>query len=148
MEYSFTLDDQFVEQYRHKKAPFGFNGLGETIYRRTYSRTINGRKEEWFETVRRVVEGTYSIQKNHIEQFHLGWNDEQGQRSAQEMYDLIFNMKFLPPGRGLYCMGTPIVFLFLRSSHTVDPPEEPRCSPQQLRLRLYREHRQGSRQAF
>ncbi|KAK8807132.1 hypothetical protein WA158_003891 [Blastocystis sp. Blastoise] len=109
MEYSFSLNDDFVEQYRHKKAPFGFNGLGETIYRRTYSRTINGHKEDWFETVRRVVEGTYSIQKNHIEQYHLGWNDEQGERSAEEMYDMIFNMKFLPPGRGLYCMGTPII---------------------------------------
>ena len=56
-----------------------------------------------------VVEGTYSIQMNHINMNQLGWNQEQGQRSAQEMYDLIFNMKFLPPGRGLYCMGTDIV---------------------------------------
>ena len=46
---------------------------------------------------------------NHINTNQLGWNDEQGQRSAQEMYNLIFNMKFLPPGRGLYCMGTDIV---------------------------------------
>ena len=36
--------------------------------------------------------------KEHIQSFHLGWDDEHGQRSAQEMYDLIFNMKFLPPG--------------------------------------------------
>ena len=55
------------------------------------------------------MEGTYSIQMNHINTNQLGWNDEQGQRSAQEMYNLIFNMKFLPPGRGLYCMGTDIV---------------------------------------
>lgn len=109
MEYSFKLDDAFVEKYKNITPPFGFNGLGETIYRRTYSRLINGKRERWYQTVRRVVEGTYSIQMNHINTNQLGWNDEQGQRSAQEMYNLIFNMKFLPPGRGLYCMGTDIV---------------------------------------
>ena len=25
------------------------------------------------------------------------------------MYDKIYNMKFLPPGRGLWAMGTPII---------------------------------------
>lgn len=113
MQYSFKLDDAFVDQYKTKTPPFGFNGLGETIYRRTYSRVINGVREKWYQTVRRVVEGTYSIQMNHINMNQLGWNNDQGQRSAQEMYDLIFNMKFLPPGRGLYCMGTNIVGLRL-----------------------------------
>jgi ribonucleoside-triphosphate reductase len=27
---------------------------------------------------------------------------------AMRMYDKIFTMKFLPPGRGLWAMGTPI----------------------------------------
>ena len=31
----------------------------------------------------------------------LGWNAWKAQHSAQEMYDRIFSMKFLPPGRGL-----------------------------------------------
>ena len=35
----------------------------------------------------------------------LGWNAWQAQKSAQEMYDRIFNMKFLPPGRGLWVNG-------------------------------------------
>eukprot|EP00607_Mallomonas_marina_P001696 CAMPEP_0182436698 /NCGR_PEP_ID=MMETSP1167-20130531/83062_1 /TAXON_ID=2988 /ORGANISM="Mallomonas Sp, Strain CCMP3275" /LENGTH=624 /DNA_ID=CAMNT_0024629141 /DNA_START=341 /DNA_END=2215 /DNA_ORIENTATION=- len=30
------------------------------------------------------------------------------QIEAQEMYDRIFHMKFLPPGRGLWAMGTPL----------------------------------------
>lgn len=109
MNLSFKLEDSFVEKYKHIKPPFGFNGLGELVYKRTYARQIGDRQEEWFETVRRVVEGTYSIQKDHIESFHLGWSDDQGQESAQEMYKLIFNMKFLPPGRGLYAMGTEMV---------------------------------------
>ena len=103
----FTLSDNFVEKYKRKRAPFGFNGLGELVYMRTYSRLKeDGKNEMWWETVQRVVQGTYNMQKNHIERYDLGWNAWQAQRSAQEMYERIFNMKFLPPGRGLWSMGT------------------------------------------
>ena len=67
---NFTLSDNFIEQYRRKRAPFGFNGLGELVYMRTYSRLKeDGKNEMWWETVKRVVEGTYNMQKNHIEQY-------------------------------------------------------------------------------
>ncbi len=76
---------------------------------RTYSRIkSNGKNEMWWETVKRVVEGTYNMQKSWIEHHQLGWNAWQAQNSAQEMYDRIFSMKFLPPGRGLWAMGTAI----------------------------------------
>ena len=105
----FKLSEKFIDKYKRKKAPFGFNGLGELVYMRTYSRIKeDGKNERWWETVQRVVEGTYSMQKSHIESLSLGWNAWQAQKSAQEMYDRIFNMKFLPPGRGLWAMGTPI----------------------------------------
>ena len=103
------LSENFISKYKRKKPPFGFNGLGELVYMRTYSRIKeNGKNERWWETVQRVVEGTYSMQKNHIDSYQLGWNPWQAQRSAQEMYERIFNMKFLPPGRGLWAMGTTI----------------------------------------
>ena len=105
----FTLSDNFIDKYKRKKPPFGFNGLGELVYMRTYSRIKeDGKNEKWWETIRRVVEGTYSMQKEWIDSHQLGWNPWQAQKSAQEMYDRIFNMKFLPPGRGLWAMGTPI----------------------------------------
>ena len=105
----FKLSENFINKYKRKKPPFGFNGLGELVYMRTYSRIKeDGKNEKWWETVQRVVEGTYSMQKNHIETHQLGWNAWQAQKSAQEMYDRIFNMKFLPPGRGLWAMGTAI----------------------------------------
>ena len=105
----FQLSEKFIDKYKRKKAPFGFNGLGELVYMRTYSRIKeNGKNERWWETVQRVVEGTYTMQKNWIESHQLGWNAWQAQKSAQEMYDRIFNMKFLPPGRGLWAMGTPV----------------------------------------
>jgi ribonucleoside-triphosphate reductase len=103
----FTLSENFINKFKRKKVPFGFNGLGELVYMRTYSRIKeNGKNERWWETVQRVVEGTYSMQKNHIDGHQLGWNPWQAQKSAQEMYERIFNMKFLPPGRGLWAMGT------------------------------------------
>jgi hypothetical protein len=34
----FRLDDAFVDSYREREAPFGFNGLGKFVYMRTYSR--------------------------------------------------------------------------------------------------------------
>ena len=64
----FRLWDNFVTKYRRKKAPFGFNGLGELVYNRTYSRLkADGKNEQWWETVQRVVEGTFNMQKRHID---------------------------------------------------------------------------------
>ncbi len=105
----FRLTESFVEKYKNKKPPFGFNGLGEIVFLRTYSRVkADGKNEKWFETVERVVNGTYNMQKEVVEKHALGWNPHKAQKSAQEMYDRIFNIKFLPPGRGLWAMGTPI----------------------------------------
>ena len=105
----FKLSENFIEKFKDKKPPFGFNGLGEITYLRTYSRIKDdGDNEVWWETVRRVVEGTYNMQKDWIEQHQLGWNSHRAQRSAQEMFDRMFHMKFLPPGRGLWAMGSAI----------------------------------------
>ncbi|HUT79554.1 MAG TPA: fused protease/ribonucleoside-triphosphate reductase [Candidatus Bathyarchaeia archaeon] len=103
----FELKDSFVEIYKNITPPFGFNGLGELTYMRTYSRLKeDGTNEKWYETVRRVVEGTYSIQKRHIFKYDLGWDKAKATRSAEEMYDRMFNMKFLPAGRGIWAMGS------------------------------------------
>ncbi len=110
----FRLSDSFAEEYAKKSPDFG--PLGLVTYKRTYARPILNdkgdivRTEEWFETVRRVVEGTYTIQKQHCKKLRLPWNDNKAQKSAQEMYRLIFEMKFLPPGRGLWMMGSDYVW--------------------------------------
>jgi adenosylcobalamin-dependent ribonucleoside-triphosphate reductase len=110
IEQKFKLTDAFVEKYQTIKPPFGFNGLGEFVFLRTYSRIKeDGSNELWHETVRRVVEGIFSIQKQHIEDYRLGWNQMKAQKSAQEMYDRIFNFKMLASGRALWAMGTPLI---------------------------------------
>lgn len=110
-ENRFYLDQEFVQSYKNKDPCFGYNGLGKFVYSRTYSRVKDdGTHEEWFETVERVVNGTYSIQKNHVKKNGLKWNELKGQKSAKEMYDHIFNMRFTPPGRGLWSMGSKIIY--------------------------------------
>ena len=51
-EHKFKLSENFISKYKRKKAPFGFNGLGELVYMRTYSRIKeDGKNERWWETV-------------------------------------------------------------------------------------------------
>lgn len=112
---SFKLSDKFVADYASKEAPFGWmdaggNRLGELVFLDKYSRKLpDGRKERWHEVCRRVIEGMYSIQKNWAKEHILPWNDNKAQRSAEEAYDLLFDMKWTPPGRGLSTMGTWLV---------------------------------------
>ena len=113
--FSFRLGDDFVQGYRGKKAPFGYtdaagNSVGEITFLRTYSRLKeDGAKETWADVCERVINGMYSIQKDHCKGQRLPWNDSKAQASAKEAFDRLFNLKWTPPGRGLWVMGTPLV---------------------------------------
>ena len=99
----------FVAQYDAQRPPFGFNGLGELVYMRTYSRLkADGTNERWQDTVERVVNGTFNMQRRWCAKVGLLFDAAQAQHQAQEMYRRIFAMKFLPPGRGLWAMGSAI----------------------------------------
>ena len=107
----FKLEDDFLEGFRGQQPDWG--PLGYITFKRTYARTVpgeDGRTEEYWETVRRVVEGCYTIQMNHCMSLKLPWKPRKAQRSAQEMYRLMWNFKFLPPGRGLWMMGTDYIY--------------------------------------
>jgi len=106
---SFKLDEEFVNKFKRRQPDWG--PLGYITYKRTYARIIEkeNRKEEFWETIRRVVEGCYSIQKEHCIKLSLPWNDEKAQKSAQIMFEKIWDFKFLPPGRGLWMMGTEFI---------------------------------------
>jgi ribonucleoside-triphosphate reductase (thioredoxin) len=112
--FSFRLSEDFVTKYAGVPAPFGFsdagsNSLGEITFIRTYSRVKeNGTKERWHEVCRRVIEGMYSVQKNHAKDNRLPWNDNKAQKSAQEAFQRMFELKWTPPGRGLWAFGTPM----------------------------------------
>jgi adenosylcobalamin-dependent ribonucleoside-triphosphate reductase len=112
--FSFRLSEEFVNKYQTIPAPFGFsdagsNSLGEITFIRTYSRVKeDGTKERWHEVCRRVIEGMYSVQKNHAKDNRLPWNDNKAQKSAQEAFQRMFELKWTPPGRGLWAFGTPM----------------------------------------
>ena len=115
ISFSFRLSEEFVAGYKEKQAPFGYrdaagNSVGEITFLRTYSRLKeDGTKETWTEVCERVINGMYSLQKDHCKTNRLPWNDAKGQASAKEAFDRLFNLKWTPPGRGLWVMGTPIV---------------------------------------
>jgi adenosylcobalamin-dependent ribonucleoside-triphosphate reductase len=113
--FSFKLTEEFVQSYKSKESPFGYrdaggNSVGEITFLRTYSRKKeDGTKETWSEVCERVTNGTYSLQKDYAKSQRLPWNDSKAQSSAKEFYDRLFNLKWTPPGRGLWVMGTDIV---------------------------------------
>ena len=115
ISFAFKLNEEFVAQYKTKTAPFGYrdaggNSVGEITFLRTYSRLKeDGTKETWVDVCERVINGMYSLQKEHCKTNRLPWSDAKASASAKEAFDRLFNLKWTPPGRGLWVMGTPIV---------------------------------------
>ena len=73
--------------------PFG--PLGATVFQRTYSRDMpNGKKEEWSDTVQRVVRGNTNLGAEHIATYE-----------KQRLTEMITNLKLLPAGRHLWVGG-------------------------------------------
>ena len=102
----FSLSKGFVDSYRSKPVQFGFNGLGEIAYIRTYSRKMeDGSNEQWADTVERIVNGCFNLQR---ELSTNSIDDYMAESLAMRMYDKIYNFKFLPPGRGIWAMGSKI----------------------------------------
>jgi adenosylcobalamin-dependent ribonucleoside-triphosphate reductase len=112
---SFNLNEDFVSGFRSKKPPFGYtdaagNSVGEITFLRTYSRLKeDGTKETWVDVCERVINGMYSLQKDHAKSQRLPWNDSKAQSSAKEAFERLFELKWTPPGRGLWVMGTSLV---------------------------------------
>jgi adenosylcobalamin-dependent ribonucleoside-triphosphate reductase len=109
----FRLSDTFIEPYTTAEVPWG--PLGYVTFKRTYSRRLSEATqgtegtEEWYQTCRRVIEGMFTIQKRHVYMLGLEWNDAKAQRTAKDAYDRLFTLKWTPPGRGLWMMGTDFV---------------------------------------
>ena len=115
MALSFRLTEDFLSGYRDKKVPWGYqdaagNSVGEITFLRTYSRLKeDGTKETWTDVCERVINGMYSLQKDHAKLNRLPWSDSKAAASAKEAFDRLWNLKWTPPGRGLWVMGTPLV---------------------------------------
>ena len=65
----------------------------------------SGANEQWVDTVERIVNGWFNMQR----EFTNGRFDyDTSSINAMRMFDKIFNFKFLPPGRGIWAMGSKI----------------------------------------
>lgn len=109
----FKLDINFLATYMDKQPNWG--PVGYVTYKRTYARprfdennNLIGTEEFW-ETLQRVVEGVYTLQKHHIKSSRRRWNEERAQKSAQIMFRKMWEFKFLPPGRGLWAWYLPLL---------------------------------------
>ena len=91
----FSLSDGFLAPYRTKPDPM--NSLGRFVFKRKYAREReDGNLESWFDVCVRVVEGVFTIQKHHVKKLHITWDDRKAQRTAQIMFERMFEMKWMP----------------------------------------------------
>lgn len=118
--------DRCVAEYRDRTPPWGFNGLGEIVYLRTYARYEIERAtgatwservraliraneplpplrydaqqlETWPETIRRVILGAQAIGAGFTK------------AEAMRLFDHMFHLRALPAGRMLWQLGTSFV---------------------------------------
>lgn len=89
------LSREFLSPYKHRPNPM--EQLGSFVYTRTYARFLPkiGRREFWWETVRRAVEYNCSLAPTSREE-------------AEKLYDNIYNMKQFLSGRTLWVGNTPV----------------------------------------
>jgi ribonucleoside-triphosphate reductase (thioredoxin) len=103
---TFALGEDAVAAYRTRPVPWGFGALSRVTFARTYSRD----GEQWWETCRRVIEGTFTVQRIYCLERGLPWDERRAAALAANAYARLFEFKWTPPGRGLWCMGTRFVY--------------------------------------
>lgn len=110
-ENRFRLDPAWVGQFVGRQPAWGFDGLGYVIYKRTYARPLAGedQTEEFWQTLQRVTEGTFSVALQRVRDGHQRWEPGKAQRLAQDFFQRMWDFKWLPPGRGLWSMGTDLI---------------------------------------
>lgn len=89
------LTDEFISKYKHQLSPL--NQLGNFVYYRTYSRWLpeEGRREYWWETVRRAVEYNCSLVPTRREE-------------AERLFDNVYNLRQFLSGRTFWVGGTSV----------------------------------------
>ena len=105
------ISKSLLRAYSKRRPNFGFGGVGEITYQRSYSRLDykTGIKEKWIDTVRRVVEGAFKIQQERLIYKNRKMNSVENQKNIDRMFKSFYDMKFMPSGRGIYSMGTDLI---------------------------------------
>ena len=100
------LTPEFIASYITKTPPWGFGGLGEVVFLRTYSRKIEGtdKTETWVQTIKRIIDGAVDI--------GVPFSKEE----AEQLFDHMFQLRCSVSGRALWQLGTPLVSQFSGTS--------------------------------
>jgi ribonucleoside-triphosphate reductase (thioredoxin) len=107
----FFLKTETVLALQNMKPEFGYDGFGEIVFYRTYSRLKpDGSNENWADVVIRVINGCMCIRKDWYLRNFIKWDESYWQEYAYNMALSMFRMEWIPPGRGLWAMGTEFVF--------------------------------------
>ena len=109
----FSLIPEYVKQLYELPYSMGYpeSKFGEIVYHRTYSRLKeDGKQENWYDTVLRVIDGIMTIRRWWNETHNLPWNEERAQDRAWSMATSMLRMTWLPPGRGLWLMGSDYLY--------------------------------------
>lgn len=136
IEHTFDVCKMTADYIRSREPKFGYNGFGELVFYRTYSRRCclvcrqqvvkTGNEyfcekcntksppdrlgqETWNDVVLRVTQGTYSIRKDFYLKNRIPWDEAYWQGHAYGFARSMFEMKWMPPGRGLWAMGSHFV---------------------------------------
>ena len=119
VESRYRLPHHVREELERRPVQWGFGPLSEAVYYRTYSRQGPSGQEAWLDTVVRVVEGVMSIREDWLRNV-VGkrFNRADADVMAGRLVEAIYTMKMLPPGRGLWAMGTE--YVYERGSHALN----------------------------
>ena len=107
----YKMPEQLEKEVRAIPYQFGYDGMGEFVYKRTYSRLIEDegkeRNEEYPDTSTRMVEGCLSILKDHyIKKAGRAIDKDWFDLMAKRLGTCIMKGQFLPGGRGIWVCGT------------------------------------------
>src|SRR5581483_7684088 len=111
VQHRFKLRRDSEDFLRSLNPQFGYDGFGEATFYRTYSRIKpDGGQEDWADVVIRVTEGTFSIRKDWYLKNRISWDEQEWQAYAARFSRAMFRMWWMPPGRGLWAMGSDFVY--------------------------------------
>ena len=107
----FAFRNEFKQNLKSRKVDWGYGGLSEFTYYRTYARKMSdGSLETWADCTIRVIEGFFSILKTNALSSYVTWDEKRAHKLAEEAAERLFEFKWMPPGRGLWMMGTPFIW--------------------------------------
>ena len=100
-----TIEQMVTRLAKEIETPWGFAGIGEIVYARTYARTKeDGTRESWPDTVARVIAGTRQI------------NARLTSAEEERLAGHLLALRGSVSGRALWQLGTPMIERFGQDS--------------------------------